>query len=30
MAKALDNYSTNIQYEQKVIEVIKKLRKELK
>jgi len=30
MAKALDSYSTNIQYEQKVIEIIQKLRKELK
>jgi Bax protein len=30
MAKALDSYSTNVQYEQKVVEIIKKLRKELK
>ena len=30
MAKALDSYSTNVQYEQKVIEVIKKLRNETK
>ena len=28
MAKALDSYSTNVQYEQKVIEVIKRLRNE--
>jgi Bax protein len=28
MAKALDSYSTNVQYEQKVVEVIKRLRNE--
>ena len=30
MAKALDNFSTNKEYEQKVVEVIKRLRNELK
>jgi len=30
MAKALDNFSTNKEYEQKVVEVIKRLRNEIK
>jgi Bax protein len=30
MAKALDNFSTNKEYEQKVVEVIKRLRNEFK
>ena len=30
MAKTLDSYSTNTQYEQKIVEIIQKLRKELK
>jgi len=30
MAKALDSFSTNKEYEQKIVEVIKKLRNESK
>ena len=30
MARALDSYSTNKEYEQKIVEVIKRLRNELK